>query len=244
MYTFPPIGVFLGPLLALLSVAFILLALLTVRTRRFYFVRHGETLLNAQHIRQGADGALSEKGREQAEKVGEYLQRFPIERIITSTYPRAQETAAIIAGHLKAPVITSALFAERRNPSEIIGKPTKDPTVISIVDRIDLAYHTDDYRYSDEENFLDLKKRAQAYFALLSHQGPAHTVIVTHHGFLKMCIAYLLYRDDLHAADFVKLSYFNVSDNAGITICEFDPWQIFSKTRGWRVIAYNEQPGS
>lgn len=232
----------LDRLLSVLAALVALLILMRIRSKRFYFVRHGETLLNAAHIRQGADGALSEKGRAQAEQVGAYLARFPVERIITSTYPRAEETAHIIAKHFGVPVVPSALFAERRNPSEIIGKPTNDPTVVSIVDRIDLSYHTDDFRYSDEENFLDLKKRAQACLALLSRQGPAHTIIVTHHAFLKMCIAYLLYRDDLHAADFAKLSYFNVSDNAGVTICEFDPWQIFSKTRGWRVVSYNVQP--
>lgn len=232
----------LNRMLLLLVALVVLLILVRIRSKRFYFVRHGETLLNAQHIRQGADGALSEKGREQAERVGEYLQRFPIERIISSTYPRAEETAHIIAKHLHVPVVPSALFIERRNPTDIIGKPTNDPTVISIVDQMDLAYHEDDFRHSDEENFVDLKKRAQAVFALLSHQGPQETVIVTHHGFLKMCIAYLLYRDGLHAADFVKLSYFNVSDNAGITVCEYNPWEMFSPTRGWKVLSYNEQP--
>ncbi len=58
-----------------------------------------------------------------------------------------------------------------------------------------------------------------------------------------MLIAYLLYRERLHAADFIKLSFFNISDNAGITICEFHPWRIFSPTRGWEVVSYNEQPG-
>jgi broad specificity phosphatase PhoE len=241
MYVSSALAGLLMPLTILLAVLVVLLALLGIRTRRFYFVRHGETLLNAQHIRQGRDGALSERGRQQAEKVGEYLKQFSVKRIITSTYPRAEETAGIISAALKVPVIASELFVERKNPSEVIGKPTNDPTVISIIDRIDLAYHTDDYRYSDEENFDDLKKRAHKCLALLSHQGPEETVIVTHHGFLKMCIAYLLYREDLHAGDFIKLSYFNVSDNAGVTICQYNPWKRFSKTRGWSVISYNEQ---
>ncbi len=236
------LGFILGPLLLLLVVLLIVLALLRMHTERFYFVRHGQTILNAQHIRQGPDGALSEKGREQAQKVGTYLKRFPIERIITSSYPRAEETAHIIGEQLHVPITSSSLFAERRNPTEIIGKQTDDPTVVSIVDHIDLAYHTDDYRYSDEENFADIKKRARACLELLARQGSRETIIVTHHGFLKMCIAYLLYREQLHAAEFVKLSFFNVSENAGITICEYNPWQMFSKTRGWRVISYNEQP--
>ncbi len=217
-------------------------AVLIGRPRRFYFVRHGQTLSNAQHIRQGKEGALSETGRYQAEMVGQYLKNFHITRILTSDYPRAEETAAIINAYFKVPVISSPLLAERRNPSEIIGKSTKDPEVIRIVDQMDLAYHADDYRVSDEENFLDLKTRAQACVQFLLSNGTSGNVVVTHHLFLKMIVAYLLYHDRLHAAEFVKLTFFNTSDNAGITVCEFHPWKIFSQTRGWEVVSFNEQP--
>lgn len=237
----PPsdIAFILSPLLVLVAIA---LLFFLMRPRRFYIVRHGETLLNAEHIRQGEDGALSEKGRQQAEKVGAYLQNFPIKRIIASSYPRAQETAALINTHLHVPIIVSTLFVERRNPSEILGKHTNDLEVIHIVDQMDLAYHDDDYRFSDEENFADLKKRARKCLNLLARQGARETVVVTHHVFLKMFVAYLLYRERLHATDFTKLTFFNVSDNAGITVVEFHPWKMFSPTRGWEVVSYNEQP--
>ncbi len=225
-------------LVTLAAIGIVLLA----RPRRFYFVRHGETILNAEHIRQGEEGALSKKGREQAEKVGQYLKRFPIERIISSTYPRARETATIVNTHLKVPIIYSPLLAERRNPSEIIGKNRDEPDIVRIIDQMDLAYHEDDYRFSDEENFIDLKKRAKKCLNLLARQGTFETAVVTHHHFLKILIAYLLYRERLHAADFTKLSFFNVSDNGGVSICEYHPWKMFSATRGWEVISFNENP--
>ncbi|MBI5405523.1 histidine phosphatase family protein [Candidatus Kaiserbacteria bacterium] len=229
-------------LLLVAAPSFAALAVFLARTRRFYFIRHGETVLNAKHIRQGEDGSLSENGRRQAERVGRYLVRFPIERIISSVYPRARETAEIINTHLNMPALYSPLLAERRNPSEIVGKNRDEPSVARIIDQIDLAYHADDYRFSDEENFIDLKKRARKCLALLARQGARETVVVTHHHFLKMLVAYLLYRERLHAADFTKLSFFNIADNAGITVCEFRPWKLFSKTRGWEVVSYNEQP--
>lgn len=232
-----------SPAILFFGAAFILIiALYLGRTRRFYFVRHGETLLNAKRIKQGEEGSLSPKGLEQAEQVGKFLKQFPIESIITSTYPRARETALTIKKHLHSPVIYSALFAERRNPSELIGKHVDDPLVVRTVEQMDLSFHEDDYRFSDEESFLDLKKRARLCLNLLAHQGAQDTCIVTHHVFLKILIAYLLYRENLHAADFVKLAFFNVSDNAGITVCEFHPWRIFSRTRGWKVVTYNAQP--
>lgn len=220
-------------------VAFIIAYL--ARPRRFYLVRHGETVMNAQKIKQGAEGELSEIGRAQAEHVGKYLAQFRVSRILASTYPRAQETATIINTYLKVPILSSALLVERRNPSEAIGKHRDDPEVQRIVDQIDLAYHDDDFRFSDEENFADLKKRARRCLRLLSLQGSRETCVVTHHVFLKALIAYLLYRKRLHAKDFAKLSFFNVSDNAGIAIIEYHPWRMFNQTRGWEVVSYNEQ---
>ncbi|MGD0328461.1 MAG: histidine phosphatase family protein [Minisyncoccia bacterium] len=209
---------------------------------RFYFVRHGETMMNAKHIRQGEEGALSENGRRQAENVGRDLEHLSISRIISSTYPRARETAEIINTHLNVPIIYSPLLVERRNPSEITEKSQDEPEVAHIIDQMDLAYHSDNYRFSDEENFIDLKKRAKKCLALLPRQGARETCVVTHHVFLKMLISYMLYREQLHAADFIKLSFFNVSNNAGITICEFHPWKIFSQTHGWEVVSYNQKP--
>lgn len=232
----------MSPALIFAAAVIAFLVVYFMRPRRFYIVRHGETLLNAARVRQGEDGALSERGRAQAEKVGQYLKRFPIKRILASTYPRAEETARIINAHLKVPLLSSPLLVERRNPSEIIGKHTDDPEVIRVVDQMDLAYHEDDFRFSDEENFADLKKRAKKCLNLLARQGAREMCVVTHHHFLKMLVAYLLYRERLHAKDFVKLAFFNVSDNAGITVCEYHPWKMFSATRGWEVVSYNEQP--
>ena len=208
----------------------------------FYFIRHGETLSNSKHIRQGEEGSLSENGRRQAESVGRVIENLSIKRIISSTYPRAKETAEIINTHLNVPVLYSTILGERRNPSEIIGKNRDEPEVAHIIDQMDLSYHNDDYRFSDEENFIDLKKRAKKCLSFLTSKGERKTCVVTHHVFLKMLIAYMLYRERLHASDFAKLSFFNMSDNAGISICEYHPWKMFSSTHGWEVVSFNETP--
>ena len=233
-------------LLSILATLFICVGVALVfflmRPRRFYFVRHGETLLNAAHIKQGAEGGLSEAGKQQAAVVGAMLAPFRIGSIIASPYERAKETTSIINERLHTTISYSPLLAERRNPSDIIGKRTDDPAVAHIVDQMDLAYHDDDYRYSDEENFMDLKKRARRCLRYLAWHGQARTCVVTHHAFLKMLLSYMLYRETLHARDYVKLSFFNPSDNGGVSICEFHPWKLLSPTRGWEVVSYNEQP--
>jgi broad specificity phosphatase PhoE len=228
-------------ILGLCVIVLLLFVLFRMRTKRFYFIRHGETLLNAKGIRQGPEGALSEKGRDQAKQVGEALKKLPIRRIFTSTYPRAEETARIINEYLHVPIIPSALLAERKNPSEIIGKSTHDPKVKEIAEKMDESYHGDEYRFSDEENFIDLKKRAEKCLDLFALHGAHQTAVVTHHHFLKMLIAYMLYHERLHAADFAKVAFFNFSDNAGVTTCLYHPWRMFNKTHGWEVVGFNER---
>src|SRR3989344_4276805 len=145
----------------LAGIALVTILFIRMRPRRFYFVRHGETTLNAERIRQGEDGDLSAVGQTQADRAGAYLAEAGIHKILASTYERAKETAEIIEKHLGAPIVYSDLLVERKNPSEIVGKSADDLEVKRVVDLVDLAYHDDSYRYSDEENFIDLKRRGQ-----------------------------------------------------------------------------------
>lgn len=228
-----------SPLLLLIALA---LLFFLMRPRRFYFVRHGETLLNAAHIKQGAEGGLSEKGKQQAKTIGALFAPLRISSILSSPYERAQETAGIINEQVHTTISYSLLLAERRNPSDIIGKSRDNPAVLRIIDQMDLAYHDDDYRFSDEENFIDLKRRARQCLWYLVLHGRARTCVVTHHAFLKMLLSYMLYREKLRAREYVKLSFFNQSDNGGVSVCEFHPWKLLSPTRGWEVVSYNETP--
>lgn len=232
----------MSPLLVGLTACIVAGALFLGRTRRFYFVRHGETILNAQHVKQGTEGRLSELGKRQAAAAGERLAPLSIQKILSSPYERAKETVTIVNSSLNVPAEYSPLLAERRNPSDIIGKDRDDPSVAHIIDQVDLAYHSDDFRHADEENFLDLKERARMCLVYLILHGSTCNCVVTHHAFLKMLLSYMLYREELHVRAFVKLSFFNTSDNGGISVCEFHPWKILSRTRGWSIVSYNEQP--
>ena len=205
-----------------------------------YFVRHGETLLNAQGIRQGAEGLLSEKGRIQA---GETAKRFPKyegrpQVIIASPYERTKETADIIARELNMEAEYCDLLKERRNPSEIIGHSGKERDIRAIIDRIDLSFHDDNLRYSDEENFSDLKERARELLIYIKHRRENRIIMVTHKIFLKMVLAYMFRGDKLTASEYNKLSFFNPIDNAGLTICQYiSHW--FQKDE-WKLIALND----
>jgi len=209
-------------------------------TKLVYFVRHGETVLNAKNIRQGPEGPLTEKGRAQALATA---MRFPKHKgrpqiIISSPYQRTKETAEIIAKELKLRVKYSDLLVERRNPSEIIGHSGGEKEVKQIIDRIDKSYHADDLRYSDEENFVDLKKRAKKLLAYIARRRQKRIIMVTHGIFLKMVMSYMLYGEKLTASQYNNLSYFNPINNASMAICSYTThW--FKKSE-WKLIVWND----
>ena len=205
-----------------------------------YFVRHGETVLNAAGIRQGAEGGLTATGIEQAH---ETAKRFPKdigkpEVLISSPYERTKQTATIIGQELRMPIEYSDLLVERRNPSEIIGHRGDEPAVAAIVDRIDKGYHEDNLRFSDEENFTDLKARAKKLLAYVLTRKEKRIIMVTHGIFLKMVVAYMLYGEKLTASEYNKLSYFNPMDNASMTICSYQSH--WFKKNEWKILVWND----
>lgn len=217
-------------------------------THLFYFVRHGQSILNDKGIRQGSEGLLSEKGVEQAHISGERLveeqlsTKQKMDIILASPYERTRETAEIIADHLHIdkPIEFVDLLKERRNPSQIVGKRADDPEIARIIDMMDHSYHSDDYRFSDEENFADLRDRAKACLEFLEKRKEKRIVVVTHGIFLKMLIGYMLRRDQLTAQEYNHLSYLNPANNAGITVCAYKSG-IFGPPREkrWELLAWD-----
>lgn len=209
-----------------------------------YFIRHGETELNAKGIRQGADGPLSALGVTQVQEVAK---RFPTKKgrpqvLISSPFQRAQETAQVIAKALGMKVELCDLLVERKNPTEIIGRSGKEEPVKEIVDRIDKSYHDDTLRYSDEENFVDLKARAKKLLKYIARRPERQIIMVTHSIFLRMVIAYMLEGDSLSASEYNKLSYLNPIDNAALTIVTRTTR--FLRKDKWELLVWNNIPQS
>lgn len=209
-------------------------------TKIIYFVRHGETILNAQNIRQGPDGALTEKGRAQALATAK---RFPKHKgrpqvIIASPYQRTRETAEIIAQELHMKIKYSDLLVERRNPSEIIGHWGEEVAVKKIVDQMDKSFHDDNLRISDEENFVDLKKRAKKLLRFIKWRWQSRIIMVTHGIFLKMVVSYMLYGDKLTASQYNTLAYANVADNASMCVCTYTTH--WFKKNEWKLLVWND----
>ena len=183
---------------------------------------------------------MTEKGKEQALATAK---RFPTHKgrpqvIYSSPFERTKETAEIIAKYLNLKIKYTDLLKERKNPSEIVGQWSGDREVRAITDLIDKSYHPDDLRISDEENFVDLKKRAKKLLKFISHRWQKKIIMVTHSRFLKLVVAYMLYGDKLTASEYNTLSFFNPASNASMAICSYT--HHWFKKDEWKLIVWND----
>ncbi len=80
---------------------------------RIYLIRHGETVFNASRTIQHPHTPLSERGLEQARRLGERMRGLPLSAILTSDYARAYATAEAVAATTGAPLQVREALRER-----------------------------------------------------------------------------------------------------------------------------------
>ncbi len=182
-----------------------------------YFVRHGESEGNVGELWQDADARLTEHGRAQAGLLGDRLISFPIEIIIASDMRRALETADIVADRIKCSIEHSALFNERRRPSEQLGKLKTDEVAEEAELLIKTYFNKPAFRYSDEENFCDLKDRAKELIGFLEKRNEKHILVVTHAIIMRIILAYIALGHDLTAEEGKQFFRTFHMENTGIT---------------------------
>jgi broad specificity phosphatase PhoE len=156
----------------------LLLVLLNVMKKLFY-VRHGETEYNVNHIWSGqVETKLTDNGKYQAKQAGKDLsQRLPhIDLIISSPFERTYHTASIIAEEIGYPIANiqkNELFIERS-----FG-------VLDGTSNVD--YHkTHTFKDIDHEEGVetvaDLHERAEQALKYLMSLENYETILVVSHG--------------------------------------------------------------
>lgn len=200
--------------------------------KKIYFVRHGESEGNAGPIRQIATTPLTEKGRAQAAFVAERCSRLPIEVVLSSTMTRARETAQIILQKVFKPIEHSELFIERRRSSEVLGRLKDDPVSVNIEKETRENFHRSGWRFSDEENFDDLKARALAVLEYLAHRPEEHILVVTHGMFMRVVAACVVFGKELTGEECESFIRSFHMENTGISVLGYDskerhPWWLW-----------------
>ncbi len=80
----------------------------------FFLIRHGETVWNLENRFQGQkDSPLSDKGRQQAQQLGQHFKQIDIQALYSSDLGRAIGTAEPIAASKSLPLQTMISLRER-----------------------------------------------------------------------------------------------------------------------------------
>jgi broad specificity phosphatase PhoE len=198
-----------------------------------YFVRHGESVNNVTKKYQGSDVELSEVGYQQAEFVADRFKNIPVDVILASSYTRAHETAKIIGKKILAPIEVHDSLVERKRPSLFHNHSYDHPEFEKIRHFID-SHPDPKHHHSDEENFFDVKKRAEDVIKMLEKRPEENIVIVSHGVFIKAVLFSMILKDSFNIDNFQDSLHILSIENTAMTIAEF------TQNKGWKVKTIND----
>ncbi|HBV01259.1 MAG TPA: hypothetical protein DEF00_02585 [Candidatus Taylorbacteria bacterium] len=208
-----------------------------------YFVRHGQSEGNVGSVFQHADSPLTAKGIKQAEFIAERCTRLPIDVIISSTQPRAADTAQIISENTKHEVEFSDLFRERKKPRSLEGKFHNDAEARKINEAWWNSLAGSGPRVEDGESFDDLRDRAGKALAFLSNRAEDNLLVVTHGFFLRYLVASAIFGEHMQSIQFQPLMRTLRTENTGVTVLRYDSPR-FSEEIGphvpWVLVTWND----
>lgn len=145
-----------------------------------YVVRHGETWWNREERLQGwLDSPLTEKGRRDADALGEKLKDVPFTAAYSSDQGRAVETARRILRDRNLPLVTTEDLRE-------LALGPWEGRIFSEVEREDperFRRYFDapgEHGFPGVENFHDLMKRVQGFLESLDEKDGDQVLVVSH----------------------------------------------------------------
>jgi probable phosphoglycerate mutase len=206
--------------------------------KRLYLVRHGESAGNIGGFRQSPDTPLSPEGLKQAGLVAKRLKKIKIDRFFSSPQMRAKQTAETIENVINKPITFLDFLIEQKHPSVLMGKSKKDPIVEPILNEIRDNFNISNWRYSDEENFEDLKSRAFKFLTYMENLPEEDILIVTHGIFMRMIVASIIFGEKLTPEEYWEIFISLQTNNTGITLLEYSPDK--NGILKWFLISWND----
>jgi broad specificity phosphatase PhoE len=199
-----------------------------------YFVRHGESDANVNpHAR--SINPLTEKGLQQAELVAERFKTIKIDILIETSKVRSKQTAERISAVTGVPVSENDLFIERHGEFEAMFEYKHLP-VRELTDAMKKKLNKEHWEFSKQELYDTLIARVKNAAQYLESLPEERIAIVTHGAFLKVLVAYLIFKETLTEEQAVLFMAGTGTSNTGITVCKFYP-----ELGTWRLITWNDQ---
>ena len=170
---------------------------------KLYFVRHGESEANIQHVisNYASPFGLTELGRQQAHVLADRLKEMPITTMYSSPVLRAMDTADILYQALDLPYrVTEAL--REYNCGVLEGKSDEESWRLHRQFYEDWTLHHD-YLSKPEggESFEDIRKRFLPFIESVKRNSEDHILLVGHGGLFHLMLPLVLTNID---NDFVR----------------------------------------
>ena len=206
------------------------------KNKTIYFVRHAESEGNKQpDYFQSQASKLSQKGEGQAKILADRISKIDIDIILSSSLPRAQQTAETIAKKTAKRIHYTDLLCEVKLPSIYYGKHRDADEIAKLQQLFEQNKFNPDWRTADEENIEDRKERARKILELLLSFAEENLLVVTHGTILRITIAYMIFGEDFTRREYHKFVPFLQASNTGITVCTY------RKQEGWRMLTWNDR---
>lgn len=188
-----------------------------------YFVRHGQTIANANHKYQPPDTRLTKLGERQAHAVAVRLRELNPTRIIASPFTRAYQTAKIIGEELSLPVITHESLVELRRPKYMYGKGHYSLKSMWFIAQWFFTFHDPKWRELGAESyemFIDRIHEAREY--LESFRDDERIIVVSHSIFINFFVQHVCNEERMRIpAAVLRVLKIKVLDNSSITHTEY-----------------------
>jgi len=181
---------------------------------KLYLIRHGETAWNSVRRWQGwTDIELSEKGFEQARKLGERLKNIELDEIYSSPLKRAYETARPGAEAKGMEIITKECFKEI-NFGEWEGRTSEEISAEFGKAFDDFIKYPENKPFPGDGSFKNVEKRVSEGLAeILEGKNGKSIAVISHGGIIRILVKHLLG---------IEGEWFNRTwiDNTSITLVE------------------------
>lgn len=207
------------------------------------FIRHAKTKNSELKLRQGPDALLGTVGKKQATLLAKRLKKETeingnqYDLILTSTWPRAKETALMVSVKLSLPLRDHNHIHEH-TPNPILNNLPFDSDVIREFEEAVRAKGDNiDWKYKGGgESIREVVDRAKLFKEdLLANHLGRNYIVVSHGLFITSFLALLILGDDYTNTAFMRVYELLRFENTSITRVEYN-----EEKKHWSIRGLND----
>lgn len=205
----------------------------TGQIKRIYFVRHGETEANVSESVPSKDEPLNAQGELQSVKLLERVKHIDFEKMYSSDFKRAKDTARAIAEVKNKPLQIHSAFGEMLEPSRFFGVSEKDEQVQKWRKERNENIVNSSWRFEDGETYSDVFSRISTAKKLIEDDTASNILVATHSWFMQLFTAAILLNADKPNETWYRLAKVPKMSNTGVTLFTIENGK-------WRLVMWND----